>query len=245
MNRDSEKMSKRQARREKMRREEMRARLLTILLVVIGASLLAFVFIYPQIKPVGDITIPDPVSRPAGEGLALGDPSAPARIDVFEDFQCPTCREFTKNIEPLVLSQLVETGKAYYVFRQYPFLDQKTSTKESHQAANASMCASEQGKFWEYHDTLFANWNGENQGAFSDRRLTAFAEALELDMTTFQECFDTNRYQKEIEADFTDGLQIGVNGTPSVFVNGQILNAGYVPSFEEIQAAVLAAQPKP
>lgn len=245
MNRDSEKMSKRQARREKMRREEMRARLLTILLVVIGASLLAFVFIYPQIKPVGDITIPDPVSRPAGEGLALGDPSAPARIDVFEDFQCPACREFTKNIEPLVLSQLVETGKAYYVFRQYPFLDQKTSTKESHQAANASMCASEQGKFWEYHDTLFANWNGENQGAFSDRRLTAFAEALELDMTTFQECFDTNRYQKEIEADFTDGLQIGVNGTPSVFVNGQILNAGYVPSFEEIQAAVLAAQPKP
>jgi len=235
-------MSKRQLRREKMRRDAMRSRLITIGLISLGAIFLAFVFIYPNIRPQPEVIVPEFGDYPAGEGLTLGDPNAPAKIEVFEDFQCPACQNFTENTEPRILTELVETGKASYTFRHYPFIDSNSVAKESHQAANASMCASEQGKFWEYHEVLFANWNGENLGAFNDRRLVQFANTIELDMDAFQACFNENRYSDQIEADFNDGVSKGVSGTPSVFVNGQVINPGFVPSFDEIAAAVEAAQ---
>lgn len=237
-------MSNRQMRRERMRRQAMRSRLITIGLVVLGAFLVAFVLIYPNIRPAQAVLMPsNPVHYTEGEGLRLGDPNAPAQIEVFEDFQCSACRQFTLNIAPRVISELVETGKASYTFRHYPFLDRNSVGKESQQAANASMCANEQGKFWEYHEVLFANLNGENRGAFNNRRLVDFANALNLDMDAFRACFNENRYASEIQADFNAGTDMGVRGTPSVFVNGQIIKPGFVPTFEEIAAAVEAVQP--
>jgi protein-disulfide isomerase len=235
-------VSKRQQRRDQVRKSEMRSRLFTIGLVTIGAILIAFVFIYPNLKPAAEVTMPDPVTRPAGDGLVLGDPKAPVKIEVFEDFQCPACKNFTEQVEPRILKELVETGKAYYVFRNYAFIDTNPSG-ESRQAASASLCANDQGKFWEYHDVLFANWNGENQGSFNDRRLADFAKALNLDMKAFQACFDDGRYQAELQTSFEEGNAMGVKGTPSVFVNGKIVNPGFIPSFEEIAAAVEAAKP--
>jgi protein-disulfide isomerase len=236
-------MSKRQQRREKLRRDAARTRLITIGLITVGAIFVAFVFIYPNIRPQAEVIMPEFKDYPAGEGLTLGDPNAPVKIEVFEDFQCPACQKFTQTIEPRIFTELVETGKASYTFRNYPFIDRNSVSKESHQAANAAMCANEQGKFWEYHEVLFANWNGENIGTFNDRRLVEFANALELDMNSFESCFNENRYQAEIETDFIEGNSQGVNGTPSVFVDGQIVNPGFVPSYEEIAAAVEAAQP--
>ncbi|MCK4724611.1 MAG: thioredoxin domain-containing protein, partial [Anaerolineales bacterium] len=108
-------------------------------------------------------------------------------------------------------------------------------------AANASMCAADQNRFWDYHDMLFANWNGENQGAFNDKRLVAFAEALVgLDMPAFNQCFEANLHVDEINDDFLMGRESGVTGTPSVMVNGRILTPGLVPSFTDISEAVEA-----
>ncbi|MEW6400780.1 MAG: thioredoxin domain-containing protein [Chloroflexota bacterium] len=238
-------MSKRQQRREKMRREQQQRRLITIGLVTLGAVFLAAIFILPTLRtalaPVGDIATVEPREYPEADGLALGDPNAPVKIDVFEDFQCPACRTYTQDIEPQIIATYVETGQAYYVFHHYPFIDTNSVTKESQQAANAAMCANEQDKFWEYHEVLFANWNGENQGAFTDRRLLAFAGTVEgLDQDAFTTCFEENRYEQEIDSDFELGQQMGVNGTPSVFVNGEIISPGFIPQFEDIQAAVEA-----
>jgi len=88
---------------------------------------------------------------------------------------------------------------------------------------------------------LFANWNGENQGAFNDKRLVAFAEALALDMQKFNACFKQNTYKNQIQQDLAAGSQAGVTGTPSVFVNGVELTPGRVPSYEEVAAAIDAA----
>jgi protein-disulfide isomerase len=107
------------------------------------------------------------------------------------------------------------------------------------------MCAAEQGRFWDYHDILFANWNGENQGAFLDKRLVAFAEALGLDMAAFNACFEENRYKAEIDQDLALGDELGVSGTPTVFVNGKQLTPGFVPSFADIAQAVEAALSQP
>lgn len=172
---------------------------------------------------------------------SLGDPAAPVHIDVWEDFQCPACVHYSLYVEPQIIRAYVETGRAYYTYHFFAFLDGGHPNGESHQAANAALCAAEQGKFWEYHDVLTANWNGENQGAFRSARLFDFARFLGLNEEDFGACFRAQRYAEAIQADYELGLQWGVMGTPSLFVNGVIVTPGYVPSFDAVAAAVEAA----
>ncbi len=236
--------SRRQMIREQRVQKQRRQRIITILVVSGIALAIAGLLIAPSIRnaltPVGEIVQITPGTHPMPDGLAMGDPNAPVLIEVWEDFQCPSCKNYTEQVEPLIEQNYIAEGNVRYVFRQFPFLDQRVATKESHQAANASMCAAEQDQFWDYHDMLYANWNGENQGAFSDKRLVAYAEALGLNMDQFNACFDANRYQDEINQDKNAGTQAGVTGTPSVFVNGQQLTPGFVPSYDEIVAAIEA-----
>lgn len=239
---------KRTSKRKSLQREKARARQVMIGLVLVGSLLIAGALILfnkpepPASVTPGEVVVPTAADRPQVDGLSVGDPNAPVRIDVFEDFQCPACKNYTEQVEHRVVAELVQTGKAYYVFHNYAFLDRSSATKESQRAALASLCANEQGKFWEYHDTLFANWNGENQGAFNDDRLSAFAATLQLDTQAFDACMSEGRYVDEVNASLDKGNQMGVQGTPSVFVNGTIVNPGHVPSFEDIAAAVEAAQ---
>ncbi|HSO13237.1 MAG TPA: thioredoxin domain-containing protein [Anaerolineales bacterium] len=236
-----EKKSKRQERREKMHRQEMRSRLTTIGLITVGALLLVIAFIWPQFTTIDDLIIPEAKTLPNPDGLGLGDPNAPVVIDVFEDFQCPACQYFSDSIEPLIIEYLVTPGKARLVYHNYPFIDGEGASNggESDQAANASMCANEQGKFWEMKAILYANWNGENQGNLSNRRLTAMAEAINLDMDAFNACFSDNKYRDDIQASFDLGQEYGVSGTPSVFVNkAKVGEPGKIPTFQEIAVAV-------
>lgn len=245
MAKKEETKSKRQVIREQREKRQRQQRLITILVVVGAALLVTGLLIAPSIRaataPVGEIIKITPEPRPLVDGKAMGDPNAPVKVDVWEDFQCPACRDYTQNIEPQIVQNYVATGKVLYTFHHFPFIDDRSASKESDQAANASMCASDQGKFWEYHDYLYANWNSENAGAFSDKRLVAFAEALGLDMSKFNQCFDKNTFKDAINQDFADGQQAGVQGTPSVFVNGQIIKPGYVPSYDDVAQAIDAA----
>lgn len=237
--------SKRQLIREERNKRQRRQRLLTILAITVGALIVVALLVYPSVKnalaPVGEIVMITPVPRPIPDGTAMGDVNAPVLVEVWEDFQCPACRTYSSEIEPLITENYVDPGHVRYVFRQFPFLDQSVASNESQQSANASMCAAEQERFWDYHDMLFANWNGENRGAFSDKRLVAFAEALGLDMDSFNSCFQENKYRDEIAKDKTEGEQSGVSGTPSVFVDGQQITPGFVPSYQDISTAIEAA----
>jgi protein-disulfide isomerase len=240
-----EKVSKRQQRRAQMQRQQQRQRLILIGLIALGAALVVFAIVYPNLKSVGEI-ITVRQRPPNADGLSLGDPVR-RTIDVFEDFQCPACKSFTATTESLIIENLVSTGKARYVFHNYPFIDDNTNPLgggESDQAANASMCANEQGKFWEMQSIIYANWNGENQGNLSDRRLQAMAESIGLDTNKFNACFSANKYEAEIEADFNKGKEMGVSGTPSVFVNGNhVGQPGKIPTYDEIAQAVNAIAP--
>jgi len=234
--------SKRQVIREQRVKRQRQQRLMTILVIVGVALALSAILIIPSLQrslaPVGEIVQITPVEHPMVDGTTLGDPNAPVLIEVWEDFQCPACRTFSETIEHQVIDNYVATGKVRYVFRHFPFLDDAAATRESDQAANASMCAAEQERFWDYNDILYANWNSENAGAFTDKRLVAFAETLGLDMAAFNSCFEENKYKEQIDADKALGTSRGVTGTPSVFVNGTILTPGFVPSYEEIAAAI-------
>lgn len=117
-----------------------------------------------------------------------------------------------------MIKEYVDTGKATLVYMNSAFLGQ-----ESVWAAQAAECAADQGKFWQYHDLLFARQNGENQGAFTEDKLIGFAQEMGLDMTKFQPCLKNDQTLARVQADVQEGQAAGVRGTPTFFINGQAL----------------------
>jgi protein-disulfide isomerase len=240
-------LTRKEEMRQKRRRAQLRQRLIMFLIIGGVAIVILALTIGPSIRdataPVGEINQITPVARPMADGRNMGDPNAPIRMDVYSDFQCSACNIFAQQVEPAVVEQYVETGQVYIVYRHFPILDR--GTNESRQSANASMCAAEQGRFWDYHDMLFANVLGVNAGSFTERRLNAFAEALDMDTDAFSACLRENRYQNLVTEDITMAQQLGLTGTPSVFVNDIQIAPGFVPTFEALQEAFeaeLAAQ---
>jgi protein-disulfide isomerase len=239
-------ISKRDAIKAQRTKKKRQQRMNTILWVGGFILLVILVFISPmiynQLKPAGSFVQITPVARPMENGKAVGNPDAKIKITVYEDFQCPACKEYSSSIESQLLqSSYITNGQVYYEFMQFPFIDSQSVSKESRQAANASMCALAQGRFWDYHDILFANQTGENVGAYTDKRLQAFAESLGLDMTEFNKCFKADQYSAEIEQDYQEGISLGVNSTPTVLLNGKEITPGQIPTYAQMQAAIEAA----
>jgi protein-disulfide isomerase len=256
-------MGKRQEMRARRRRQQMTNRIAVIGLVIVGALLITVALALPAINtanqratqqaaltvapatqqaaltqiPIVTIT-PRTFTAPVN-GSSVGDPDAPVKVDVWEDFQCPACKTYAEKYETLVIQNYVETGKVYYTVHFYPVISNYSEgNTESEHSSNAALCAADQGKFWDYHDIIFANWNGENQGAFADYRLVAFAQAIGLDMDQWNECFTSDLHADFIAADMQTGTEWGVSGTPSVFVNGTIISPGYIATYDQIAAAI-------
>lgn len=160
----------------------------------------------------------------AATGPAKGPENAPVTIVEFSDFQCPFC----SRINP-TLDQVREKygDKVRIVFRQYPL----PMHAEAQKAAEASLCANDQGKFWQLHDAMFAN-----QQALKVDQLKAKAAELGLNAEAFNTCLDSNKYAEQVAADMKEGSAAGVSGTPAMFVNGRFIN-GAVP-FEEIDSVI-------
>ncbi|MBI2031697.1 MAG: DsbA family protein [Candidatus Levybacteria bacterium] len=148
----------------------------------------------------------------------LGKNDAKVTIIEFADFQCPFCERFFKDTIPNLKKDYVDTGKVKLAFRHYAFLGQ-----ESTWAAQASECANEQDKFWEYHDYLYNNQGPENSGAFAKDKLIGFAESLGLNKDQFASCLNSDKYSKNVSDDLSAGQKAGVTGTPATFINGQLI----------------------
>jgi protein-disulfide isomerase len=232
---DKKKMSsKRKEIKESRRQRQRQQRLVTFGIIGIAVLLIAILIAAPSIRaavnPVGTIVQITPDGYTQASGMSLGNPNATVKVEVYEDFQCPNCRNFSTDAQPQIINDYVTSNKIYYTVRMYPFLDYQSATQESHQAANAAECAADQSRFWDYEKILFANWEGENVGSFSDKRLVAFAKSIGLDMNAFNNCFNSNKDKERINQDLTLGAQLGTDqrGTPAVYVNGQyVVNWSY------------------
>ncbi len=121
-------------------------------------------------------------------------------------------------MKPVLAKEYVDTGKVEFVYKHSAFLGQ-----ESLWAAEAAECAADQNKFWEYHDLLFSRQSGENQGAFAKDKLLGFAQGLGLDMARFEPCLKNDQTLDRVRADTQEAQQAGVSGTPTFFINGQVL----------------------
>ena len=145
----------------------------------------------------------------------LGNPDAPITIVEFGDYQCFYCNKFFHETEDAINENYIKTGKAKLVFKDFTIIGQDSIT-----AAHASRCANEQGKFWEYHDTLYNNWNGENNGWASAENQLKFAQSVGLDMFEFSECMSSGKYKELIQSSSNEAQSLGLTGTPAFFVIG-------------------------
>ncbi len=165
----------------------------------------------------------------AEEDPVLGEDDAPVTIIEFSDFECPFCARAYTTVKQ-VEEKYVASGQVKIVFRDFPL----GFHAEAVPAAMAAECAQDQGMFWEYHDLIF-----ENQGLLASSQYVVWAEELGLDMDAFNSCFDSSEHSAEITADLADGQKLGVQGTPSFFVNG-VQISGAQP-FSVFEAAIEAA----
>ena len=173
--------------------------------------------------------------RAKATGNTLGETNAPVTLEVYADFQCPACGQFDRTTLKEIEDKYVKNGKLKVVFNHYAFIGD-----ESTRAAEASECANDQGKFWEYADTLYNNQGGENVGAFSDAKLEGFAQQLGLNMDQFKKCMIGRPHLAKIQTSTQNGTQRGVNSTPTLFINGQLVRGAIsLAKFESIAGSLL------
>jgi protein-disulfide isomerase len=209
----------------------------TLVAVAIAVVVIAGAFVLtsqPKARqqPLGSPNAPvgsaiTPVSIPAN-GFVLGNADAKHTIDIYEDFQCPVCRDFTVDVEPQIVANYVATGKAKLVWHDFVVNDANLGGTESLDAANAARCASDQGKFWPYHDWLYANQYPEavgGSGAFTKDRLKTIGMLVGIaDLTRFNSCVDSGTHDAEVRA---ESHPSDATGTPSVYVDGGSVLPGY------------------
>lgn len=161
-------------------------------------------------------TAPQKVNVSTGHFPILGNKDAKVTIVEFADFRCPYCEQFFTSVEPQIMKDYVNTGKAKFAFRQYAFLGPASTV-----AANAAECANEQGKFWAMHDYFYKNQPAETDTSmYTTDNLTQIAGTLGMDTDKFNSCLSNNTYNDNVSKDMTEGQQAGVSGTPTIFING-------------------------
>ena len=143
----------------------------------------------------------------------IGDVDAKITILEFGDYQCTFCYKFHQQTLEKIKESYIDTGKVNYTYKDFPL-----NGLDSILAAEASFCANEQGKYWEYHDTIFNNWAGERTGWITSNSLLDFAEQNKLNVNEFTECVNNHKYTQKVIENQKFAENIGINATPSFLI---------------------------
>jgi protein-disulfide isomerase len=182
---------------------------------------------------------PQPVDIPLGDAPVKGDPNAPMTIVEYSDFQCPFCARFASDTLGTLIDEYVATGKAKLVYKDFPL---EQIHPQAAKAAEASRCVRELGgdeAYWAMHDRLFAGqqeWSGNTAAADIFAR---YAGEVGVDAAKVKACVDSGQYTQAVQADLQEGLQLGVQGTPTFFLDGQVfVGAQPIDNFRQAIAMV-------
>jgi len=207
---------------------------IVISVVVIGVIMLLFSS-QPGARYQGDMprsfgTINTSIGSPV-----LGSLSAPNTIIEFGDYQCPECKDWFLDTRPTIIQNLIETEKANLVF-----IDTVHLGTDSMIAAQATYCAEDQGKYWEYHKTLFYNQQEINSNWANTQSLKEFAFDMGLDMESFEKCLDSRKYEKKVRFGSYESKKNGITKTPTFVIldsegrHQKIVGSQLYSVFEEI-----------
>ena len=189
--------------------------------IAVGTTIVAVAVIFSVFSSLNDSSINLDMSRQNGKvntamaSPILGAPSAPITIIEFGDYQCPNCKRWYLETKPEIISNFIDTKKANLIYVDIAFLG-----KDSGPAAEATYCAEEQGKYWEYHGLLYTFQAGVDTGWANSERLKAFGFELGLDMELFESCLDSGKYKKRVQFNTNESRTNGITGTPTFFIIG-------------------------
>lgn len=203
-------------------------------LAVVALAVLLGARPVPPAAETASVTVARLPSALPTQGFVLGRPDAPVTIDLYEDFQCPACEAWGRNVFPSLVSNELAAGTARIVFHDMAFLG-----PESMLAGRAAYAGAQQGSFWDMWATLYANQGRENSGAFSRERLLTMADRLGLDVSRFEADMDSREAEAAIEASRADAGRAGVTSTPTLIIGGEALIG--VQPYPDIAAAIAAA----
>lgn len=151
----------------------------------------------------------------------------------FSDYQCPFCKKFYTNIYPDFKKDFLDTKKVKYVYRDFPL----NIHPPANNAAQAAECARDQNKYWEMHDLLFEKQSEWPASENLNETLIGYAVELGLNKNTFSTCLNDGKYAEEVQIDRSDAIAAGAKGTPTLFINGQIIR-GVPQSYESFKALI-------
>ncbi len=165
----------------------------------------------------------------------LGNSKAKVTVVEYADYRCPFCEKFYTDVYSKLKSEYIDTDKIKFMYQDFAFLGPDSNT-----AAEATHCAADQNMFWQYHDYLFTHQGSESSDWASSANQKKIAQTLGLSTSQFNQCLDSGKYKQEVLNETDAGKKYGVTGTPSVFVNGQILvGAQPLTNFEQAINAAL------
>jgi protein-disulfide isomerase len=148
----------------------------------------------------------------------------------FSDFKCPYCGRFSAETLPQIRKTYIDTGKARFIYKHFAILG-----PESNRAAEATECAAEQGKFWAYHDQVFAD-QAANRSSLTDEKLASLATEIGLEADTFTTCLASGRYTTQIQRESQTVGAMGLRGTPGFLINGAFISGAQ--PFEVFQQVI-------
>lgn len=170
------------------------------------------------------------------ERNSMGDPDAPVVVQAWEDFLCPACRQWNSTVEPRLIDEYVKTGTVRLEYRHFPLTGFQPG---SGIAAMASLCAADQDAFWRYHNRLFLAQD-LGQSGFTIDAMVRYADELGLDSRALLECMSSQTYRDQINASFNEAVELGLNATPSILVNGVRMENPF--DFDELTRLIESAQ---
>lgn len=149
----------------------------------------------------------------SGGSPVKGSPDAPVTILEYGDYQCTFCYRFHQTTLGILQEKYIDTGRANLVFKDFAL-----NGADSILAAEASHCAGDQGRYWQYHDELYENWGGERTGWVTRGALAEFAAAVGINAAEFEDCLDAKKHRQAVTDMYRNGQIIGVDATPSFFI---------------------------
>jgi protein-disulfide isomerase len=185
---------------------------------VIGLGALAYLTTRPQTVSIPANVTVQPSDTSGFRGYLKGSPDAPVEITEFADYQCPFCQTFATLQMPTIEERLINTGRLRWRYRDFPLQQHSFSRLAAHSAA----CADEQGKYWEQHGRIYegqAEWAAARDAGPIFRR---YAQADGLDLGRYDACMKAGKYAGRIQASVNEGIQLGVNSTPTLLVGGRL-----------------------
>ena len=207
-------------------------------IALVGVGGLAYVALKPEAAIAPPAELPaDLAELGPPQPYVKGDPNAPVQIHEFADFECPSCARFAVITEPDVRTRIVDAGRANLSYYDLPLPQHLHSYPASHAAA----CADEQNRFWEMHDKIYEAQDSWSTGRTNNPKsiFRDMARTLGLNLTQWEECYDSKKYQRRIDANHAEAIRKGINSTPSFIVNGRVLRGAI--SFDELNRVVTEA----